>query len=390
MKQQIFTFQLMILSLLGTLSSFAQISKVNYQLKFNKETSLFDCYLVVDKGSAFTKKERIQFNAQITFVVPAESEMAIKEYYMPLQDNQNFNGANPAKWYMTNSVSKPKALPNSNIVSVTPELSPTALYNDMREGDKVKLFSFSINPLPTCAEGVRLYDNTVDPASVADGMKGGDFSNGFTLGGTRQKYSGNLPFINTALPTGNTPSVKPVFENENISLFSGDWQNAATYSWSGPNGFKSNDKNPVISNAKANQAGKYTLTVVSENGCRAVETVNVDVNAIESLEKDETVLTGNISTDLVKYSANNIVSATVYPNPASNFINISINGKKGADVSAQIYDNNGRLVMKNVINQKMEGKSIEKLIPLKLQAGLYTVKVSVDGQESDHRFICIE
>lgn len=57
----------------------AQIKKVNFQLKFNPQSSLYDCYLHIAEGNAFTKKERIQFNAQVSFVLPAEAEMNIIE-----------------------------------------------------------------------------------------------------------------------------------------------------------------------------------------------------------------------------------------------------------------------------------------------------------------------
>lgn len=52
----------------------------------------------------------------------------------------------------------------------------------------------------------------------------------------------------------------------------------ASYSWSGPNGFSSNEQNPVISGAQEGNAGTYTVTV-SNGGCAASAEVAVEVNA---------------------------------------------------------------------------------------------------------------
>ncbi len=38
----------------------------------------------------------------------------------------------------------------------------------------------------------------------------------------------------------------------------------------------------------------------------------------------------------------------------------------------------------------MDGNQLEKTIPLKLTSGVYTVKVTVNGQDADLRFICTE
>ena len=40
----------------------AQINAVQYQLRFNETTNLFDCYLLIKDGNAYNENERIQFN----------------------------------------------------------------------------------------------------------------------------------------------------------------------------------------------------------------------------------------------------------------------------------------------------------------------------------------
>lgn len=50
----------------------------------------------------------------------------------------------------------------------------------------------------------------------------------------------------------------------------------ATYSWSGPNGFSSNQLNPTIPNVNLQNAGIYTLTY-TKNGCSVAETTQINV-----------------------------------------------------------------------------------------------------------------
>jgi len=53
---------------------------------------------------------------------------------------------------------------------------------------------------------------------------------------------------------------------------------ANSYSWSGPNGFSSNERNPVLPNVSVADSGSYELTVsVSNNNCQGISTVEVIV-----------------------------------------------------------------------------------------------------------------
>jgi hypothetical protein len=52
---------------------------------------------------------------------------------------------------------------------------------------------------------------------------------------------------------------------------------AASYSWSGPNNFTSNQQNPSINNISATQNGTYTVTVTNTGGCTGTASVNVSV-----------------------------------------------------------------------------------------------------------------
>ncbi|MCR9064184.1 MAG: Ig-like domain-containing protein, partial [Cytophagales bacterium] len=78
-------------------------------------------------------------------------------------------------------------------------------------------------------------------------------------------------------PKGNIPAVEAVCEGGEISLKSGVWTNANKYSWTGPNGFSSNQQNPTISSATEAAEGVYTLTVTSVENCTATATINVTI-----------------------------------------------------------------------------------------------------------------
>ena len=62
-------------------------------------------------------------------------------------------------------------------------------------------------------------------------------------------------------------SNSPVYAGDNIQLTSAAPASVTspTFSWSGPNGFSSNEQNPTITNATAADAGTYQVTVTGSN-----------------------------------------------------------------------------------------------------------------------------
>ncbi|WP_317044177.1 GEVED domain-containing protein, partial [Flavobacterium oreochromis] len=62
----------------------------------------------------------------------------------------------------------------------------------------------------------------------------------------------------------------------NFSAISG----MLNYNWTGPNGFTSNQQNPVITNSNTNHNGIYTLTVTTPGGCSISDSTNVIVNPL--------------------------------------------------------------------------------------------------------------
>ncbi len=74
----------------------------------------------------------------------------------------------------------------------------------------------------------------------------------------------------------------------------------ATYAWSGPNGYTSNQQNPVISNATVANNGTYIVTY-THNGCSGVDSVVVSVNPLPLNIGASSVLPASLSNGLVLY-----------------------------------------------------------------------------------------
>jgi hypothetical protein len=86
----------------------------------------------------------------------------------------------------------------------------------------------------------------------------------------------------TAVTVTQTPSVPAVTSNSpvcsgNTVTLTASSSGAASYSWSGPNGFTSSQQNPVITNATSAESGTYTVTATN-GSCTSQSTVNVTVN----------------------------------------------------------------------------------------------------------------
>ncbi len=185
---------LFILATFNTVYSSAQVKKVQYQLRYNPIDTAYDVYLIIHEGKATSSNDRAQFNAQISLLVPTETKLQVHKLYMPLRNNINYDGTSPMKWILTNTVVSPISKPKYDFISFTPVLSNNDAhrYNNLAQGDSIKLFSVRPNPLPSCLTDIRLFENGLDPNSAAPGMQGGNFNNGFTIGSIEQKYLNNL------------------------------------------------------------------------------------------------------------------------------------------------------------------------------------------------------
>ncbi|PIY30944.1 MAG: hypothetical protein COZ08_10065, partial [Bacteroidetes bacterium CG_4_10_14_3_um_filter_42_6] len=83
-------------------------------------------------------------------------------------------------------------------------------------------------------------------------------------------------------PVGNNG---PLCVHDNLQLTADDVNNA-TYYWTGPNGFMSNQQNPVIMNVGLQNGGVYTLVITINGSASDPVTTTVVINALSHPEFD--------------------------------------------------------------------------------------------------------
>ncbi|MEE9439756.1 MAG: hypothetical protein V3V14_12195 [Saprospiraceae bacterium] len=246
-----------------TSSMYAQVEHVSYMMKYDTASCKFDCYIVIDAGSANTIPNRAQLSTQYTIVVPNGLSLTITDKYMPLINNYTYTGTVPANWVVSNSyVSQ-----YFTYYGIIPPSSPLPMYNDLAAGDTVKIFSVAIAGMNNCASEVHVYENGVDEDFNQTG--GSDYSNGIHLGNVQGQYNGNYLSTKPAAPSITTLNVENVGNIAiDIGLNSPVCQSSMNCAWIGPNGYTSNDENLLIENATSSDFGTYNLIVTDTIGCQ--------------------------------------------------------------------------------------------------------------------------
>ncbi len=100
--------------------------------------------MYIDEGQANSTRERVQFNAQYSLIVPTGAKVNVVDSYMPLIDNQKLTGIESTQWAITSLVKSPEIYPEFDFIGITPTLAPAGFYNILKKGDFIKLFSLSI------------------------------------------------------------------------------------------------------------------------------------------------------------------------------------------------------------------------------------------------------
>jgi len=256
----------------------AQVTEVDYQVKYNEVDCLWDFYIIIQEGTATIIPHRAQFNSQYSIVVPTGTTISGAPInYMPLQNNQTYTGTVPLKWTLGTPVVNPAASPGNDFYGVTPTLSPASFYNNLAPGDTIKIFALDIGPIVECGGAVRIFNNDTDPASNAPGMGGGDFSNGFTIGGSSQIYNTNAPKVNPPPPVISASNMCTVDLLIDLDAATSACQEPLTYNWSGPDSFSSTDEDVSIMNATDANNGTYMVTVTDAFGCSSELSIEGEV-----------------------------------------------------------------------------------------------------------------
>jgi hypothetical protein len=367
----------------------AQVSNVTYSVKYNAETCLFDCYMNVNEGGAVSMKERVQFNAHYTLVVPSGSEVVIEEVYMPLRDNQRYRSTEPTDWFISSVIKSPAVQPQSEFYGIAPGLTPSAFYNDIRQGDEVKLFSVSISPMVDCAKGVRLYDHDSDPTSSDLGMGGSDFSHGFTMGGLEQLYGGNEEVVYPQEPTIYDLVITKSAKSSEVSVSSIglNCNKSISYQWVDPHGNLIQEGSNAKINIRNAKSGEYSVIATDGIGCKTSKSFNITEEStlgISIIDDQEEIISSHSTIDVV-------YNSTIYPNPAKDVINFTFNGNKGDAIKADLVDQSGKVIIANAINDVLSSSSANYLIPVEVSSGVYSLSLTVnDTKLQAKRVIIIE
>jgi uncharacterized protein YjdB len=273
MKKLLLFILLIITSIVYKSNAQFGIDGVSYKLKYNTDSCWYDFYLVVNAGSAITEAERHQLNAQISIVTPTGTTLSIQRGYMPLINNsvpetgehlQNF-------WSINSHIVNPISAPGKDFWGIYPNFTAgNALYNELFQGDEVKLFSLISSSLTNCGKDVRIYINGIDPTSADPGMGGSDFTNAFYIQSqSNPVYNNNAQQIYPPIPFIDPDPVIGCSNGIEIDLTTttSGCQFPLTYAWTGPNGYTSTSEDVAIFPATTINEGAYKVIVKDSIGC---------------------------------------------------------------------------------------------------------------------------
>jgi hypothetical protein len=131
---------------------------------------------------------------------------------------------------------------------------------------------YKFNQGVTNADNTGLVTATDETSNQNDGTLTNFALTGATSNWTDGIATGTCAPVTPIVPTaGAVAALLAVGSDIELLSSGGD-----SYSWTGPNGFTSNQQNPVIPAAGANRSGTYTVTV-TKNGCSATASVTITV-----------------------------------------------------------------------------------------------------------------
>ncbi len=161
------------------------------------------------------------------------------------------------------------------VPAATPEFSPiSSLCNS---DDPINLQMTSNNGIDGNWSGNGVTNNTFDPNGL-DGF----ITITFTPEPDNCAISTDLVIEVTPSPVAEASSNSPICEGNSLQL---NASGGNIYEWSGPDGFSSNEQNPIIDPVTTNSSGDYTV-IVSTGGCSDQTSINVSVTPGFALDSD--------------------------------------------------------------------------------------------------------
>lgn len=301
MKQFLRYLTAFTLLVLCTKSADAQINSVDYQLKYDTATCMYDVYMIVNSGQALAFPDRVQGTAQVSIVVPTGT------YVETDNTSDSLVGVNPrynniaggsldsVQWTSGSQVINPPDAPGFDFYGFTPVLQAATAHNTLISGDTVKLFSVFIGPTVDCGQEIRLYENGSDPGPTST-MGFSDFSNAYRMSQAGSNvYSGNsnMQYPPSPLLLNAPPTCAGGVEID-LTASTSTCQGNLTYSWTGPNGFTSTAEDVSIVPSTPANAGVYKVVVTDEFGC--MDSLEIDATGKPNAGLDITLCAGALDT----------------------------------------------------------------------------------------------
>ena len=168
----------------------AQITELKYLLQYNCETNHYDVKIKIMDGSANSVLERVQFNSQMTILVPTGMSFEIVDRYQPIQNHQTYQGTMPNEWSTFSPVLSPEGHSKYDFYSIAPKLAPASFFNNIEEGEEISLFSFAVDGEEEYDDRIRFFENAID--AKLSMFEGADLRNGYSVGGATNRYKGNI------------------------------------------------------------------------------------------------------------------------------------------------------------------------------------------------------
>lgn len=129
--------------------------------------------------------------------------------------------------------------------------------------------------------------------------------------------------------------------------------------------------------------GEHTLNVsVVDTG----KMVRVDNHAkVHSSVVSWTIRKTATSVNL--WSSDNRISWSVFPNPASDWLNIAVEAEKKTEFSLRIYTDDGRLIKEIIRNATVDGRFSKSVSISSLTTGVYILKLAIGDAVQTHRLV---
>ena len=94
---------------------------------------------------------------------------------------------------------------------------------------------------------------------------------------------------------------------------------------------------------------------------------------------------------LINIKRDIIIGTSIYPNPATDIVNVKIEGNAGSLVHASLLDASGKLVRNNILDETLQSNQSEfRLSLIDMPKGVYIFRIEIDGQIFNHKLLIIE